>query len=272
MATTIPTITNDLKSASGYAWIAAAYFLANGVSGPIWSKLSDIWGRKIILLTAIALYFCFSIVCALSQSMKMLIIGRSLQGTAGGALLQVVYATISDVFSMRARPFYLSLLQMMWAVAGGVGPVVGGLFAEYASWRWVFWINLPISSVIFFLLWMFLDVHNPKTGIIPGLKAVDWYGIFTMLTVVVTLLLGLNFGGDLVPWSSPLTICLLVASVLIAPIFVLCERKARSPVVPLDVFGTVSNVMALIIGFGHDWVGFLLQTLPDVVLSLLLIL
>ncbi|ESZ96785.1 MFS drug transporter [Sclerotinia borealis F-4128] len=192
--------TNDLKSASGHAWITAAYFLANAIAGPIWSKLSAIWGRKVILFTAVALYFCFSIVCALSQSMQMLIIGRSLQGAAGGALLQVVYATISDIFSMRVRTFYLSLLQIMWAIAGGIGPVVGGFFAE---------------------LWI-----------------------------------GLNFGGDLDPWGSPLVICLLVASVFIAPVFVMCEKKARSPLVPLDIFGTVSNVMAFVIGFAHDWAVF----------------
>ncbi|KAM3071335.1 hypothetical protein ACMFMF_007807 [Clarireedia jacksonii] len=256
VATTIPTISNDLKSASGYAWITSAYFVASGVSGPIWSKFSDIWGRKVILLTAIALYFCFSIICAAAQSMQMLIVGRSLQGAAGGALLQVVYATISDIFSMRARTFYLGLLQMMWAIAGGIGPVVGGVFAQYASWRWIFWINLPISFVIFLLLWAFLDVHNPKTGIVPGLQAVDWYGVLSMLAVVVTLLLGLNFGGDLVPWRSPLVICLLVASVLITPVFFLCESKARSPIVPLDIFGKVSNLMALAIGFAHDWAVF----------------
>lgn len=197
----------------------------------------------------------------------MLIIGRSLQGAAGGALLQVVYATISDIFSMRVRTFYLSLLQMMWAIAGGLGPFVGGVFAEYISWRWVFWINLPIAFVIFLLLWAFLNVHNPKTKIVPGLQAVDWYGICSMLAVMVTLLLGLNFGGDLVPWSSPLVICLLVASVLITPVFVLCERKARSPLVPLDIFGTVSNVMALVIGFGHDWVSSLFQAPQCIVLS-----
>ncbi|KAF2174828.1 putative MFS transporter [Zopfia rhizophila CBS 207.26] len=256
VATAIPTISNDLKSASGYAWISAAYLLANAVAAPIWSKLSDIWGRKLILLTAVALYFLFSIICAVSQSMQMLIIGRSFQGAAGGGLVQIVYATISDIFSMRARTFYLGLLQMMWATAGGLGPVVGGILAEYASWRWVFWINLPISFIAFFVLWAFLDVHNPKTKIIPGLQAVDWYGILSMLTFMVTLLLGLNFGGNMFTWSSPLVICLLVSGVAMAAVFILCERKARLPLVPLDLFGTISNVGALVIGFTHDWAVF----------------
>lgn len=254
VATAIPTISNEFKSASGYAWISAAYLLANAVAAPIWSKLSDIWGRKVILLTAVALYFSFSIICAVSQSMQMLIIGRSFQGAAGGGLIQIVYATISDIFSMRERTFYLGLLQIMWATAGGLGPLIGGMFVEYVSWRWVFWINLPISFIVFCVLWAFLDVHNPKTKMIPGLQAVDWYGSFSLLTFMVTLLLGLNFGGNVFSWSSPLVICLLVFGLLMTAVFVLCERKARFPLVPLDLFRTVSNVGALVIGFTHDWV------------------
>jgi MFS family permease len=130
VGTAIPTISTDLRSASGYAWIGAAYLLANAVAAPIWSKLSDIWGRKVILLTAVALYFAFSTICAVSRTMEMLIIGRSLQGAAGGGLIQIVYAIISDMFSMRTRTFYLGLLQMMWATAGGLGPLIGGIFAN----------------------------------------------------------------------------------------------------------------------------------------------
>lgn len=186
--------------------------------------------------------------------MQMLLIGRSFQGAAGGGLVQIVYVTISDIFSLRARTFYLGLLQMVWATAGGLGPVVGGMLAEYASWRWVFWINLPISSVAFLLLCISLDVHNPKTKLVPGLQAVDWYGIMLMLVSMVTLLLGLNFGGNLAPWDSLLVICLLVSGVALAIAFIIWERKAQFPLVPLDVFRTKSNVGALIIGFSHDWV------------------
>jgi MFS family permease len=259
VGTAIPTISTDLKSASGYAWIGAAYLLANAVGAPIWSKLSDIWGRKAILLTAVALYFAFSTICAVSKTMAMLIIGRSLQGAAGGGLIQIVYAIISDMFSMRTRTFYLGLLQMMWAAAGGLGPLIGGIFAEYASWRWVFWINLPIAFVVFCVLWAFLDVHNPKTQIIPGLQAIDWYGCLSLAAFMVTFLLGLNFGGHMiaghmVAWSSPLVVCLLVAGGVMAFVFILCERKARLPLLPLEAFKSASNVGVLIIGFSHDWV------------------
>lgn len=101
VATAVPTITSELHSASGYVWIGGVYMLANAAGGPIWAKISDIWGRKPILLTAVVMFFCSSIICAEARSMKMLIIGRSLQGTAGGGMVQLVMITISDIFSIR---------------------------------------------------------------------------------------------------------------------------------------------------------------------------
>lgn len=254
MATAIPTISNDLGSDAGYAWIGAAYLLANAIAAPIWTKLSDIWGRKAVLLIAVALYAGFSIICALAPRMAVLIAGRALQGSAGGGLVQVVYAVIADLFSMRTRALYLALLQTMWAAAGGLGPLVGGALAERASWRYIFWINLPIAAVAFVVLAVWLDAYNPKTSMREGLRAVDWPGIASLLVFMVALLLGLNFGGTLFPWPSPVVISLLVGGAVVAAVFVMCEKRARLPLVPLDIFGKISNVGALIIGFAHDWV------------------
>ncbi|KUJ22678.1 putative MFS transporter [Mollisia scopiformis] len=256
VATAIPSICRGLNSASGYEWISAAYLLSNSITGPIWSKLSDIWGRKAILLTAVTLYFVFSIICATSQSMQMLIVGRALQGVAGGGLIQIVYATISDIFSMRSRTFYLGMLQVVWATAGGIGPIAGGTLAQYVSWRWIFWINLPITGVSFLILLVFLDVHNPKTKLLPGLKAVDWYGCLSMLSFMVMLSLGLNFGGTTFSWNSPAVICLVVAGIVMFPLFLVSEKKAPHPLVPLRVFRIPSNIAALLIGFMHDWAVF----------------
>lgn len=254
VATAIPTISNDLGSDAGYVWIGAAYLLANAVAAPVWTKLSDIWGRKAVLLAAVALYAGFSTVCALAPAMAALIAGRALQGAAGGGLVQVVYAVIADLFSMRARALYLALLQTMWAAAGGLGPLVGGALAERASWRYIFWLNLPIAAIAFGVLAIFLDAYNPRTSLRVGMRAVDWSGIASLLVFMVALLLGLNFGGTLFPWNSPAIICLLIGGCMMAPVFVLCEKKARLPLVPLDIFGEISIVGALIIGFAHDWV------------------
>lgn len=188
-----------MHSAYGYVWIGGAYLLASAVSGPIWSKLSDIWGRKIILLAAVALFFVSSILCANAVNMTMLIVGRSLQGTAGGGLFQLVMIVISDLFSMRERSLYMGLSEVMWAVAGSAGPILGGSFTEKLSWRWCFWINLPITGVTFLLLLLFLDVHNPRTSVRAGLKAVDWAGSISLLAFALLFLLGLQFGGAAFP-------------------------------------------------------------------------
>jgi MFS family permease len=142
VATAVPTIAAELNSAKGYTWIGGAYLIANAASGPIWAKLSDIWGRKPLLLLAVAWFFASSIICAEASSMKMLIAARVLQGTAGGGLIQLVTITISDLFSLKMRSLFLGCIEVMWAIAGGIGPVMGGIFAQYVSWRWIFWINL----------------------------------------------------------------------------------------------------------------------------------
>lgn len=255
VATAIPTISAQLHSASGYTWIAGAYFLANAAAAPIWSKLSDIWGRKPILLAAVATFFGSSIICARASSMKMLIVGRSLQGTAGGGLIQLVNIVISDLFSMRSRSLYLGLLEFMWCLAGGVGPVLGGAFTQYASWRWCFWINIPVSGITFILLVLFLDVHNPKTEILDGVKAIDWWGSFSILGLTLMLLLGLDFGGVVFPWNSPKVICLIVFGCLMSILFIFSEKRlARYPLMPLSLFRNRSNVASLVLCFVHGFV------------------
>ena len=122
-------------------WIGGAYLLANAACGPIWAKCSDIWGRKAILLLVVALFSSASILAALSTSMPMLIAGRALQGVGGGGCTQLVFITISDLFSVRKRGLWLGVTEMVWALAGGLGPILGGLFTELVSWRWCFWVS-----------------------------------------------------------------------------------------------------------------------------------
>jgi MFS family permease len=157
--------------------------------------------------------------------------------------------------SNRSRTLYLGLLQAIWAVAGGVGPVLGGAFTQYASWRWNFWINLPISGTTFLLLLMFLDVHNPRTKLIVGIKAVDWFGSLSILGLMVMPLLGLNFGGTAFPWNSPKVICLIVFGSLMFVLFIFSEAQlARYPLMPLGLFRQKSNVACFLVGFTHLFV------------------
>ncbi|PYH94793.1 MFS general substrate transporter [Aspergillus ellipticus CBS 707.79] len=255
VATATPTISSDLHSASGYVWIGGAYLLANAASSNIWANLSEIWGRKLILLIAVALFFVASIICATANGMPMLITGRGIQGIAGGGLIQLITITISDLFSVRLRSLFLGLIECIWAIAGALGPIVGGAFTQSVSWRWIFWINLPVCGTAFVLLYVFLDIHNPKTPVLAGIKAVDWWGSFSMLALIILLLLGLDFGGDAFPWGSPKVICLIVFGCLMSFAFIYSEKRlAKYPLMPLGVFGKRSNVACFLVDFTHGFV------------------
>jgi MFS family permease len=251
----IPTICTDLRSASGYVWIGGAYLLAKAATGPIWAKCSDIWGRKLVLLTAVSLFAVASILAALSTNMPMLIAGRALQGVAGGGLVQLSIITISDLFSVRERSVYLGFSGFVWVLAGSAGPLIGGAFTQSVTWRWCFWINVPVCGITFGLLLLFLDVNNPRTKLDEGLKVIDWYGTLSILAITTLLLVGLDFGGTIFPWNSPKVICLIVFGTLIIGFFLFNEQRlAEYPLIPLAVFKSRSNNAVFLIVFSHAMV------------------
>jgi MFS family permease len=255
VATATPTITADLHSAAGYIWIGGAYLIANAAGAPIWVKLSDIWGRKPIFLVAVAVFFGSSVICAKAVDMQMLITGRAIQGVAGGGLISMVNVGISDLFSVRERSLWLGFCEGIWALSGAVGPLLGGAFAQKLDWRWCFWVNLPISGTCLALLIPFLNVHNPRTPLLDGIKAIDWFGCFAIMGVTVMLLLGLDLGGAVYPWGSAKVICLIVFGSLMILVFIYNEKKlAKYPVIPLSLFGP-RNVAPLLLSFCHGMVG-----------------
>ncbi|RDA88871.1 hypothetical protein CP532_5408 [Ophiocordyceps camponoti-leonardi (nom. inval.)] len=257
VSTAAPSIVADLHGSLGYTWIGAAYLLANAAAGPIWVKCSDIWGRKPAILCAIAIFAVASIITAASVNMAMLIAGRALQGAAGGGLMQLVNITISDLFSIRSRALYLSAMGLVWVLAGTTGPVFGGALSQYASWRWCFWINLPVCAVTFVVMLFFLDLHNPRTKLGEGLMAIDWLGTISMLAVTLLLLLGLDFGGVIYPWNSPKVICLIVFGTLMIGFFLYSEKRlAKYPLMLLSVFEGWSNNAIVIVAFTHSMASF----------------
>lgn len=192
---------------------------------------------------------------ALSTSMRVLIAARALQGAAGGGLIQLVTITISDLFSMRRRALYFGLLGVMWALAGSAGPMIGGALTQFVSWRWCFWVNLPVCGVAFVLLLLFLDVHNPRTKLGEGVMAIDWLGTISILAVTLLLLLGLDFGGTVFAWDSPKVICLIVLGTLMIGVFLFSEKGlAKYPLMPLGVFKNWSNNAAFLVAFAHSMV------------------
>lgn len=270
----IPTISTDFNSAAGYTWIGSAYLLANAAAAPSWGKISDIFGRKPVLLTAVGIFWVGSLLCGVSVNMGMLILGRAVQGIGGGGSLILVNICISDMFSVRKRGVYLGFVGLVWAVAGGFGPgklcspisnddeltsllptVLGGVFTTKATWRWCFYVNLPISSIAWAILYFTLKVHNPRTPIKQGLAAVDWLGSLTIVGGTLMFLMGLELAGNTWPWASAPVICLLVFGVFVASLCVLVEvYVAKFPVIPIKIFKQPRNVAILGLNACHGFV------------------
>ena len=256
ITTALPTIAAVYKAtAADYTWIGSAYLIANAASTPLWGKISDIWGRKPVLLLANFVFMVGSLVCALSNSIGMLIGGRVIQGIGGGGLIILVNICISDLFSMRERAKYYGIVGMTWAIASALGPVLGGIFTQKVSWRWCFYINLPLDGAALINLFVFLKIDTPKTPFIKGIKAIDWIGVVTIVGGVVTFLFGLESGGATHGWNSAYTLCLIIFGLVLIALFFINEWKfAKYPIVPLRLFDQWSNVASLGVVFCHGFV------------------
>ena len=250
ITTAIPTIAEEFHSSQGYIWIGSAYLLGNAAFVPTWGKISDIFGRKPVILAAACIFWIGSLLCAVSTGMGMLIASRAIQGVGGGGLIVLPNIAVSDLFSMRNRGMYFGILGMVWALASAVGPVLGGVFTSKVTWRWCFYINLPISAIGMVILIIFLKLHNPKTPMKEGLIAIDWPGSLLIIGGTLMWLLGLEFGGVTYPWKSATTICLIIFGVITVGIFLVYEWKiAKYPVIPVHLFSTRSNIAA----YGMSW-------------------
>ncbi|KAK4154478.1 vacuolar basic amino acid transporter 5 [Chaetomidium leptoderma] len=241
----IPAMVAAFQAESGYVWIGSAFILASTASTPVWGSVADIWGRKPIMLISVAIFMVGSLLCALARDIDALVAGRVVQGLGASGMGIMVNVIICDTFSLRDRGLYLAITSIVWAIASAVGPVVGGIFTTTLTWRWCFWINLPIGGLVFAVLLLYLKVPTPNTPILAGLKAIDWAGSVLIVGGALMVLLGLDFGGVTYPWSSATTTSLLVFGVFVVAIFLVVEWKfAANPVMPLRLFSTPSTAAA----------------------------
>ena len=255
ITTALPTISEDFHSTAGYTWIGSAFLLANSASIPSWGKVSDIFGRKPMLLFANIVFMVGSLVAALSNSIGMLIAARAVQGIGGGGLIILVNIVIGDLFSLRSRGAFYGMVGGVWAIASSIGPIIGGAFTQKVTWRWCFYINLPLDGLAFFILLFFLDIKTPRTPVLEGLKAIDWVGSLTIVGGTLMFLFGLQYGGVTAPWSSALVVCLLVFGVVLWAAFGFWEWKfAIYPIMPMGIFSSVSKAAALGVTFFHGFV------------------
>jgi len=252
ITTALPTISEEFSSPSGYTWIGSAFLLANAASIPSWGKVSDIFGRKPMLLVANVIFMIGSLVAALSNSIGMLIAARAVQGLGGGGLVILVNICIGDLFSLRSRGAYYGVIGGVWAISSSIGPLIGGAFTQRVSWRWCFWINLPLDGIAFFILLFFLDIQTPRTPLLEGLKAIDWIGSLLVVGATLMFLFGLQYGGETYPWDSATVVCLIVFGVFTFAIFILYEWKVpKYPVMPLGLFKSRTNIATLSVVFIH---------------------
>ncbi|KAJ5627273.1 efflux pump antibiotic resistance protein [Penicillium herquei] len=252
VSTALPEIVAHFHASdSAYSWIASSYLLANAACVGLWGRLSDIWGRKLILSSSIVLFLGGSLICGLAINVNMLIAGRALQGVGSGGITVMANICVSDLFDVQRRAAYLGIFGATWAIAGAVGPVIGGAFTTYVTWRWCFYINLPVGGVAFLFLMFFLKIDTTKKNLLDGLAAIDWIGVGLIIAGTILLLLGLEFGGDQFAWSSATVICLIVFGIVALIIFGIYERFPSSPIIPSAVFNSRQNVALLLINFCH---------------------
>jgi MFS family permease len=247
--TALPTISRSFHIPDSlYAWIGSSYLLANASSVPFWGKLSDIFGRKSVILAANAIFLGGSILCAVSVSAPMLIFGRVVQGLGGGGVIVLVHVCVSDLFTIRDRSFYMGTIGAVWALASALGPVLGGVFAQRLHWTWCFYINIPIVSLAIVVLYVTLHLHNPRTPLMDGLACMDWLGTVTIITATIVLLVGLQV-GDIQSYSDAGVITCLLFGSLAYIAFPFSQswvaQHGGSPIMPLRIFKDVSNLSAL---------------------------
>ncbi|KAF2760165.1 MFS general substrate transporter [Pseudovirgaria hyperparasitica] len=255
IATIAPTVSEQFASPTGYVWAGSSYLLASAISTPSLARCSDVWGRKPLILVADSLFLLGSLLAATSTSMAMFLVGRAIQGTGGGGIIVLVQIIISDLFSERDRAAYLSVIEVVFAVALAVGPTLGGVITERASWRWVFYMNLPAGGVALILAFFFLDIQTPAFKFLEGVAIIDWTGSLLITVGTGLFLVGLEFGAAAYPWDSPLVICLIVFGVAIAVVFVVWELYySTNPLMPMKVFTHRSSCATLIVCFMHGLV------------------
>jgi EmrB/QacA subfamily drug resistance transporter len=244
VSTALPTIVGDLHGGSHLAWVVTAYLLASTVSTPLWGKLGDQYGRKTFFQAAIVIFVVGSALCGLSQTMTELIAFRALQGLGGGGLMVGAQTIIGDVVSPRDRGRYMGLFGAMFAVATVIGPLIGGLCVTYLSWRWVFYINLPLGILALIVTGAVLPGHLRRVH-----HSIDYAGTLLLAGSATSLIIFASLGGVSWPWVSAPSIATAVLGVALAVGFLLAERVAAEPVIPLGLFRVRVFNAASAIGF-----------------------
>jgi EmrB/QacA subfamily drug resistance transporter len=248
VATALPTIVRELGGLEHISWVVTAYLLAQTIVTPIYGKLGDLYGRKRVLQVAIIVFLIGSALCGLSQTMTHLILFRVIQGLGGGGLMVTTQAVVGDIIPPRDRGRYQGIFGAAFGVASVAGPLLGGYFTTNLTWRWIFYINLPLGILALGVLAVTLPAQGSYVR-----HAVDYIGAALLAASLAAIVLVTDLGGITYPWSSPFMIALIVLAMVALFAFITIERRAAEPILPLHLFRIrdvwVSSVVGLIIGF-----------------------
>ncbi|WP_275425410.1 MDR family MFS transporter [Bacillus sp. CGMCC 1.16541] len=247
VSTAMPVIVSSLGGFSQYSWVFSSYLLMNAVTVLIYGKLADLFGRKPVIMFGIIVFLIGSLLCGMAESMTMLIVFRFIQGFGAGAVMPIATTIVGDLYTKEERAKIQGYLSSVWGISAILGPALGGFFVAYMSWKWVFWINIPLGILSLLVLFFYLNEDIEKTK-----RSIDYAGAIFLIISVTSFMLVLVEGGVRFSWTSPQIIGLLSVFIFTFVLFIWQEKRAKEPVMPFNIWKErpilIANIVSLTTG------------------------